>query len=390
MNSTISSTPARVAVCFRERFGEEPLLVRSPGRVNIIGEHTDYNHGFVLPAAIDRAMTVAVAPRRDAACTFFAVDLEESHECVLDAPVKSQAGWPNYLIGVADQLRKDGHAIGGFSCAFGGNIPIGAGLSSSAAMETGLAYALNELFHLGIPKLKLAQLSQAAENEFVGVKCGIMDQYASIFGEADSVLRVDCRSLDHTCYPFPTGTDVVLFNTGVSHSLASSEYNRRRRECAEGAEVVRNRVPGVTHLRDVTTEMLEAARGTMSPVVYRRCSYVVRENLRVQEACAALARNDLGALGALMFDTHEGLSRDYEVSCPELDLLVSLAREERAVYGARMMGGGFGGCTITLVDHQATAATVDRITDGYRRKLGRIPEVYVTTISEGTRVICAE
>jgi len=375
---------------FKELFREQPLLVRSPGRVNLIGEHTDYNDGFVLPGAIDKAIFFAVAPRSDRTCTLLALDLNERHEFTLDEIVASPKRWPNYLMGVTDQLLKNRGALKGFNCVFGGNIPIGAGLSSSAALEAGLAFSLNHLFDLAIEPLDLVKYAQKAENEFVGVQCGIMDQYINIFGREDTALRIDCRSLEYEEYPCDADVAVVLFDTRVSHSLAASEYNRRREECAEGVTIARGVFKDITQLRDLTPEMLERCAPKMSPVIRRRCKYVVDENNRVLKACAALASGDMAAFGQYMFRTHEGLRSEYEVSCPELDHLVEIVRNHPAVFGARMMGGGFGGCTINLVKKEAVQEVGEMVVRKYRSTFSKDPLMYVTSIGPGTSVITVD
>ncbi|HEX9614783.1 MAG TPA: galactokinase, partial [Bacteroidota bacterium] len=366
---------------------ERPLLVRSPGRVNLIGEHTDYNDGFVLPGAINKALYFAVSPRPDDLCRVFAFDMNEGHEFRLSALAKSPRQWPNYLMGVVDQLIKAGHKVGGFNCVFGGNIPVGAGLSSSAALEAGLAVALNAVFELGVDDLGLARLAQKAENEFVGVQCGIMDQYVNVFGEQGKLLQIDCRSLEHKTYPFVYPVSTVLFDTRVSHSLATSEYNRRRAECAEGVAVIRKRDPSVTHLRDVAPGMLEESSGEMSATTYRRCKYVLEENERVKLACQALERKDLAGFGRLMYESHNGLSQEYEVSCPELDHLVESVGGQEGVYGARMMGGGFGGCTINLIEDNAVQEVTAVVEEDYNRLFGIRPRTYVTSVDAGTSII---
>ena len=375
---------------FRSRFNDRPLIVRSPGRVNLIGEHTDYNDGFVLPAAIDKAIVFAVAPRADLRCLFHALDLKESFELDIAHTESSARGWPNYLTGIVDQMIRAGHSIRGFNCVFGGDIPIGAGLSSSAALETGLAFALNCLFDLNIDALSLVRLAQKSENEFVGVSCGIMDQYANMFGERNSVLLLDCRSLESRAYPFEfPGVSIVLFDTGVSHSLASTEYNRRREECAEGVGIVRRRFPDVTHLRDVGREMIDGFKGDMKPDVFRRCTYVIEENERVLRAAEQLEHADLSAFGSLMYASHEGLRRDYEVSCPELDYLVDEVKGRPRVYGARMMGGGFGGCTINLLETDGIGRISQEIAEKYRTRFQIDLKTYVTEIAPGTHVVNA-
>jgi galactokinase len=373
---------------FRELFGEHPLLVRSPGRVNLLGEHTDYNLGFVLPAAITKAIYLAATPRNNTVCRLFALDLNEEHQFTLDAIRSSEKGWPDYIMGVVDQLIKGRHVLRGFDCVFGGDIPIGAGLSSSAALEAGIAYLLNHMFELGIDNLSLVKLAQKAENEFVGVQCGIMDQYINIFGERGKVLRIDCRSLEHQHYPFDyRDVSILLFDTRISRSLAFSKYNRRRLECAEGVATIRRDHRDVGSLRDVSLDLLTEYQPQLNPVIYQRCRYVVEENARVLAACKALGRRDLKAFGVIMNQTHKGLRDDYEVSCKELDYLVQTAGYDCRVYGSRMMGAGFGGCTINLVETEAIEEISKNITEMYEKKFNLKPGIYVTSIAPGTSVV---
>ncbi len=373
---------------FREKFNEQPLLVRSPGRVNLIGEHTDYNNGFVLPAAIDKAIYFAITPRIDKTAKLFALDMDEYFEFDIMKPEYTNKGWPNYLMGVVDQLNRYGYYVEGFNCVFGGNIPIGAGLSSSAALEAGLAYALNFIFNLGIDKLSLVKLAQKAENEFVGVKCGIMDQYINIFGKNGHVLKIDCQTLEYEYYPFEfENISIVLFDTNVSHSLASTEYNQRRNECNTGVGVIKKYYPQINSLREVSTELLTEYEQKMDPVIYKRCKYVVEENHRLLSACNCLLKNDLKSFGQLMYKTHEGLSKDYEVSCEELDYLVEMTKTNPKVYGSRMMGGGFGGCTINLIENYELEYDLEKIKESYKNKFKKEPGIYVTKISNGTEII---
>lgn len=378
----------RVEETFKAHFKEQPLLVRSPGRVNLIGEHTDYNMGYVLPAAIDKAIYFAITPRNDRVCHIVSFDLEDEYKCTLDNLAFTQKGWPNYLMGVVDQFIKAHYHIQGFNCVFGGDIPIGAGLSSSAALEAGLAFAFNYMFELHIEDLKLVQLAQKAENEFVGVRCGIMDQYINIFGETDKVLRIDCRSLEYKYYPFVHPTvSIVLFDTRVSHSLASSEYNRRREECSDGVAIIRRYYPEVNSLRDVSIEMLEGCKAKIDATIYKRCKYVVEENDRVLKACRALEAGELRTFGSYMNQSHNGLSRDYEVSCRELDFLITLMKEKPQVYGSRMMGGGFGGCTINLIENGEIQELSRFVTEEYKQKFNIDMKTYITAIGSGTNII---
>jgi len=382
--------PDAVEQSFKKKFGEKSLVVRSPGRVNLIGEHTDYNQGFVLPAAIDKAVYFAIAPRADRNCNIVALDMHDEHHFAIDDLQKSSKGWPNYLMGVVDQLLKSHYQLRGFNCVFGSTIPIGAGLSSSAALEAGLAFALNNLFDLHADNLTLVKLAQRAENEFVGVRCGIMDQFINIFGEKNKVLQIDCRSLEYKYYPFQhPNVSIVLFNTGVAHSLASSEYNKRREQCGAGVEIIKHRFPHVAYLRDVSLSMMEECRIDLEPVIYRRCKYVVEENDRLLRACCELEKGNLKKFGSFMYLTHHGLSHDYEVSCKELDFLVAAVQDIPQVIGARMMGGGFGGCTINLIENQRVAEIEQEVTEQYKKKFHIDLKTYISFIDSGTHIITA-
>jgi galactokinase len=384
-------TSTKIKTKFKEVYNKEPYMFRSPGRVNLIGEHTDYNMGFVLPAAIDKSIYLSITTRDDDQCKIHALDMDDYYECSLDNLEKSGKHWPDYLLGVVDQLNKGNHKIKGFNCVFGGDIPIGAGLSSSAALEAGLAYALNNIFNLGIDKLSLVKIAQGAENEFVGVRCGIMDQYINIFGKRGNVLRIDCRSLEKDYFPFDyKNISIVLIDTKVSHSLASSEYNQRRKECSSGVKTIQKAYPEIESLRDVSLDMLDEFKNIMDPVIYKRCKYVVEENVRLIKACDALSVHDLNKFGTLMYKTHDGLSRDYEVSCKELDYLVEILKDNENVYGSRMMGGGFGGCTINLIEKQSVETISREVKEKYMKKYGIEANIYVTQISGGTNIMAVE
>ncbi len=377
-----------VAERFSRHFRGQPLLVVSPGRVNLIGEHTDYNEGFVLPGATDKVVVFAVAPRTDGLCHFVARDLDQEFRFEIGQFHRSPLRWPDYLQGVLDQFVKAGHRLPGINCVFGGDVPIGAGMSSSAAIEGGLAFALNTMFGLGLDGLTLVKLAQKAENEFVGVRCGIMDQYINIFGRAKTVLKIDCRSLTFEPVPFEReDLRVVIADSLVRRELASSEYNVRRGQCEAGVNALRVHDPAIRSLRDVTLDMLRDHRAEFDPVVYRRCEYVVRENIRVAEACAALARNDFAVFGGLMNLSHAGLRDDYEVSSPELNALVDAARRVPGVLGARMMGAGFGGCTISLVEAGAVPDFEARVGRDYEAQMGKAPKIHVVRIEAGTHVV---
>lgn len=369
---------------FRQRFGAEPEGVfRSPGRINLIGEHTDYNEGFVLPAAIDRFATVAAGPRSDSRVALYAIQFDEWYEEELKAIHPIPGSWTDYVLGVADELVRRGYTIGGFNMVVSGDVPVGAGLSSSAAIECAVGYALSELFGLDLSRLDLAKIGQAAEHRFPGVQCGIMDQFASVFGKKDHALKLDCRSLDYEEVPLRLGDyTIVLLNTNVKHSLASSAYNERRRQCADGVAEVARHHSDVTSLRDTTLEMLNAH--VKDPLIYKRCRYVIAENMRVAAAVEQMRSGNIAALGKLMYESHRGLSDEYEVSCPELDYLVDAVKDHPAVAGARMMGGGFGGCTINLVREDALDELIGGLETAYQRDMGKPLSVYIAATANGT------
>ena len=380
-----------VAERFKSQFGGDALLVVSPGRVNLIGEHTDYNEGFVLPGATDKAVVLAVAPRADATCHFVAVDLDQEFRCEFGALHRSPLRWPDYLQGVIDQFILAGHRISGINCVFGGDVPIGAGMSSSAAIEGGLTFALNALFALKLDDLTLVKLAQKAENEFVGLRCGIMDMFINIHGRAQSVLKLDCRSLEFERLPFERpDLRIVVADTLVRRELAGSEYNVRRGQCEAGVDILRAYDPAIRSLRDVSLDLLREHRDELDPVVFKRCEYVVRENIRVGEAADALRRNDLAAIGRLMNASHAGLRDDYEVSSAELDALVEAARRVPGVLGSRMMGAGFGGCTISLVEADAVPEFEARVARDYEAAIGKAPKIHVVRIEAGTRAVVNE
>lgn len=374
---------------FEIRFGKGFILVESPGRVNLIGEHTDYNEGFVLPAAIDKAIIFAIASNGTKQIRLHALDMEESFNADLaNNLVKSGRGWPDYLLGVADQLQKAGYKMEGFDCVFGGNVPIGAGLSSSAALEGGILFGLNHLFDLGISTVEMAKIAQQAENQFVGVQCGIMDQFVSMNGKEGHALKLDCRSLKYEQYPFQQkDVRIVLCDTQIRRELADSEYNIRREQCEQGVKKLQQFDNDIISLRDVSLELLEQHKSQLDPVVYRRCRYVIEENERVLGACNDLQNRDLKSFGQRMYDSHKGLRDDYEVSCQELDLLVKKARQFDGVLGARMMGGGFGGCTINLVKEEKVEEFTNVIQRAYRNQIGSKLNVYLTRVSGGTHII---
>lgn len=372
---------------FRERFGKNPeLLVRAPGRINLIGEHTDYNNGFVLPAAIDKEIVFAVALSSDDAFQLHAFDLDESHTLNFNSiKATEEKPWANYLLGVIAQFKKKGLTVPPFQLSYGGNVPLGAGLSSSAAVECGIAYAINLLMKSDLKKEELAFMAQKAEHEFAGVQCGIMDQFASMMGKKEHVLRLDCETIAYEYFPFPMDEyQIVLCDTGVKHSLASSEYNTRRRECEEGVALIAKHYPEVKSLRDVGIEMLDKHKNEFDPIIYKRCKYVVEENSRVLSGCEELAAGNLADFGEKMYASHRGLSENYEVSCKELDFLVEQTHNKPYVLGARMMGGGFGGCTINLVKVDALDKFEEAMKAAYLKQFNLKLATYKVTIEDGT------
>lgn len=382
--------PKIISTLFRDHFGTSPILVESPARVNLIGEHTDYNNGFVLPAAIDKMIVLALAPNNRNQIRLHAADMDqpEFETDITDQLQKSGMGWPDYILGVVDQLQKRGYHVSGFDCLFGGDIPIGAGLSSSAALEGGILTGLSALFDLNLTKLQMAKLGQKAENQFVGVNCGIMDQFANLHGESGSVIRLDCRSLEYSLYPFEReDIAILLCDTHVRRELATSEYNVRREQCEEGVRILKTFDPTVKSLRDIKNDFLEYRKDTMSPEVYNRCRFVLDENQRVLNACKNLVEGDIEAFGRNMYGSHYGLRDLYEVSCRELDVLVDATENIDAVLGSRMMGGGFGGCTINLVYEQEMDVVTDLITRHYQAELNKPIEFYVAKIGKGASVL---
>lgn len=359
--------------------------MRSPGRVNVIGEHTDYNNGFVLPAAIDKAIYIGVSRREDQEIVLYSEEFSQEHRSTVQGVAITDKQWPNYILGVVDQLNKRGHQISGFNLNIDGDVPVGAGLSSSAAVECATAFALNELFNLGIDNMELALIGQKAEHTFAGVMCGIMDQFASVFGKEGHVIRLDCQSLDYTYVPLTLeGFKILLLNTNVKHSLASSEYNTRRQECAEGVRLLQEGGEAVQSLRDANLSMITKHLKDKNEVVYRRCKFIVEENQRLLTACEALEAGDLKTLGLNMYGSHDGLQHEYEVSCKELDFLVDAVRGNEAVVGARMTGGGFGGCTINIVKEDAIDPLVAHLSKRYQQAMGLELTAYIAQTANGS------
>ena len=395
----MNTIASKVNAIFKENFSSTPHLYYSPGRINFIGEHIDYNDGFVMPAAIDKGVYYAIALNNTDEINFHSVDFDEKLTVNI-RDIKKMTGWKNYVLSVVNEFlikglelpfstRGEGLGLrGGFDCVFGGDIANGAGISSSAAVEGGLAFGINELFKFGFNRKELALLCQRAEHNFPGVMCGIMDQYANMFGKKDHVILLDCRSIEHQYFPLKLeGYEIVLINTKVHHSLASSEYNVRRKQCEEGLEILKKE-KGINSFRDIKIpEELLPFKDKMADKVYDRCKYVVEEIIRTQQAAKLLQQNNLIEFGKLMFETHDGLSKLYEVSCKELDFLVEKARENKDVIGARMMGGGFGGCTINIIKKESVKDFLSETTIAYQKKFQIDPEIIEVGIENGTREI---
>ena len=372
---------------FRKIYHREPRFFRAPGRVNLIGEHTDYNGGFVLPMAIERGTTVAAAAREDRKIRVFSVNLNESGEIDLDAPEKARRGaWLDYVEGVARILERRNVKLRGADLLIDSDVPSGAGLSSSAALEISVGLALTEISGNTIDKVGLALAGQAAEHEFVGAKVGIMDQYVSALGRKNHALLIDCRSLEAEQIPF-TSSDaaIVICDSKVKHDLAASEYNTRRAECEQGVEILREFIPGITQLRNVDIKDFEKYAAYLPEIIRKRCRHVVTENERTLNAAEALKKNDLTEFGRLMWLSHASLRDDYEVSCRELNLLVEIASQCEGVFGGRMTGGGFGGSTVNLVRRNSVGNFTKKISDEYRRQTNIEPAVYISNPADGVK-----
>lgn len=375
---------------FEELYAKRPLIVVSPARVNLIGEHTDYNQGFVLPGAVDKKMIVAIAPNGTDTVQLFANEYSDSFSFSLsDITPKKKEGWTSYMIGVIYFLQQRGCHVQGVDVLIDGNVPVGAGMSSSAALCSAFGFALNELFECGLNRMDLVYIGQKTEHEFVGVMVGVMDQFASLHGRAGHVIKLDCRSMEYEYIPFNfPDLKIVMVNSMVKHSLAGTEYNVRRQQCEEGVSIMKKFLPGeIKSLRDIHPADLQAHKADLDEEVYNRCLYVVTENERLLKGCELLQAGDLDGFGKLMYETHQGLSKLYSVSCEELDLLAEQAHTFKGVKGTRMMGGGFGGCTINLVENDAVEGFISFIKEKYFQRFNQETEVYITQTDDGTKVV---
>lgn len=372
---------------FQQYFGNQCRITAAPGRVNLIGEHTDYNQGFVLPAAIDRNIHIAFASSKDMKLNLVAPVFGDNFSFSLDemCPVK---GWPTYVLGMIHMIMPEKKLPHGMDILITGNIPVGAGMSSSAALCSAIGLALNDFFQLGLTMMELALAAQKTEHQYAGVKCGIMDPFASLHGKAGHLMKLDCRSLEFEYIPFYfPDIRIILVNSMVSHSLASSEYNLRRQQCEKGVSILQKYESGINSLRDLSLALLEAHKDELEEVVYKRCHFIVEENQRLLKGCEHLKNSDLDAFGKLMYASHAGLSSEYEVSCPESDFLVEAIKGLKGVKGGRQMGGGFGGCIITLVEFNESENFIRDIQSKYKIKYGKTPECYMMNISEGGHII---
>lgn len=365
------------------------IVARAPGRINIIGEHTDYNDGFVLPAAIDKYAWVLILPETKSGYTLLAADLNESVHIALNAVQPQAHGhWSNYLLGMMDQFQQHGIHIPACTVVLHSEVPLGAGLSSSAAIAIAMGKALQAFASAAVSNMDIVLMAQQAEHQYAGVRCGIMDMYASMFGKQGYALKLDCRSLTHQYIPIHLpDAEFVLINTGVKHSLAGSAYNQRRQECETGLAVLQKMFPTVTALRDADSNMLNQVSAALSATVYQRCLYVIEEKDRLFKACAAMEIGDVQNLGKYLFETHAGLKDQYAVSCEELDLLVGAALQQRGVYGARLMGGGFGGCVLLLIDTGFAQQAIKEISSQYATVFGAYPEIYSVQASDGAMLL---
>jgi galactokinase len=389
MTSRLLSSDAAgdlLAARFREMFGTSARVFRAPGRVNVIGEHTDYNDGFVMPAALEVYTWVAAAKREDRVLEAYSAHFDQKISLSLDELAgPPRRHWSDFVRGVAAVLQNAGYKLAGANLVIHGEVPLGAGLSSSASLEVALALALGSVSGIDVPRVDLVKLCQKAEHEFVGTRCGIMDQFVAVYGASGHALMLDCRSLEYQLLPMPHNFRLVVCNSMVRHELASGEYNLRRADCEEGVKLLEPHLSGIRALRDVEVADLEAWKDVLPATVYRRCRHVVTENQRVLAAAKALQSGEVDRFGGLMYQSHASLRDDYEVSCRELDLLVDLASSRPGVYGARMTGGGFGGCTVNLLRAEAVDSFKEHVLRAYEEATGIIPEIYVCEPGQGAQ-----
>lgn len=380
-----------VVQAYQDTFGEAPeLAVRAPGRINLIGEHTDYNDGFVFPAAVGHEVRFALGRSGSSEdCSLYAIDLKARFDFKL-SEMKPQPpnSWENYLMGVAAEIVATGRTLQGFNIVFTGNVPRGAGMSSSAAVECGACFGLNKLFKLEIPKVEMAQIAQRAEHHYAGVMCGIMDQFSGVLGKADHAFRLDCESLDFDYFPFQLQDyTLVLCNSNVTHNLADSGYNERRQQCEEGVHILKEHIPGLTSLRHVSLEQLYTLQGEFPELIFRRCKYVLEENARVNAFARSLEKGDIQHAGQLMKQSQRGMQFDYEITCPEIDFMAEFANARAGTLGARMTGGGFGGCTINLVEKGTEESFIRELDQAFQEKFSRTITPIPIEIADGVALL---
>jgi len=372
---------------FKSLFGKSPLMVKAPGRINLIGEHTDYNFGFVFPAAIDQGIYFAIEKSQTNQSNFFAYDLNESFIGDIKHLEKG-SNWHHYLMGVISEFQKRNHTLEQVNLVFGGNIPVGSGLSSSAALTCGFAHGLNQLFDLKLERFEIIKIAQMAEQNFAGVNCGIMDQFASVMGENEKAILLDCLDLSFEYFPLNLSQySILLCNSNVNHQLASSEYNIRREQCEIGVDILKDSYKHISSLRDVSFEQLDSSKSKLSPMVYKRCKYVVQENQRVQEFASALRKQDIERAGEILYAAHHAMQHEYEITCPEIDFLVELTNDMPYVLGSRMMGGGFGGCTINIIDRDRIGEFKEKVGTAYQAKFNKSPTFIPVALSEGVQTL---
>lgn len=388
VGNDIIAMQTKIHAKFVSLFGEGGEQYSSPGRINLIGEHTDYNGGFVFPGAIDKGIIAEIKLNGTDKVRAFSLDYNESSEFGLNEEDKPAEAWARYIFGVCRETVKRGGTVRGFDTVFAGDVPLGAGLSSSAALESTFAFAINEIFKNGTDKFELARIGQMTEHHYCGVNCGIMDQFASLFGRAGCLIRLNCKTLEYKYFPFdPKGYKVVLIDTCVKHELASSAYNKRRASCENAAAAIRRNHPEVEFLSDANRMWLDEVRGGIPQEDFLRAEYVIGEVQRVLDVCDALERGDYETVGEMMYQTHFGMSKLYEVSCKELDFLAKLARK-MDVTGCRVMGGGFGGCTINLVKEDLYKPFIDAAIENFTFRFNHAPKIYDVVISDGARKLC--
>lgn len=380
-------TKIQVIKAFGKNFKTDPKLFFSPGRINLIGEHIDYNDGFVLPAAIDKGIWLAMAPNYTDHINIISLDFKETFSFHI-SEVSRSSGWKNYVMGVLNTMLNTNLPFNGFDCVIGSELPMGSGLASSAAIECGLMEAINDTFHIKLFPQTIAALCQQAEHTYPEVKCGIMDQFANMLGKKDHVILLDCKNLEHSYIPARLNDySIVVINTGIRHSLINSEYNLRRRQCWKGLNIIKNLDSTIQSFRDIDADKLATFEKELSKVVYKRCLYVVEEIKRTKRAADLLKQSRIQELGELMYQSHDGLKKLFEVSCTELNFLVDQSTNYQEVAGARLMGGGFGGSTIHLIEKENVQKITDEISNAFKKKFKREAESYVVKISRGTHKV---